>query len=87
MIIFRRLHSGLTMDITSCTVVTPSELFNTPAIFMGLMNQVLCEYLDHFIKVFIDDLLVCSLSEKKHRYYRGSGKSNCTPSSVSMSFD
>ena len=52
-----------------------------------MINQVLCEYLDHFIMIFIDDILFYSLSEEEHRYYRGSGKSNYTPSSVSVRFD
>ena len=33
---------------------------------MDLMNQVLCEYLDDFIMVFIDDILVYSPSKKEH---------------------
>ena len=33
---------------------------------MDLINQVLCEYLDGFIMVFIDDILVYSPSEEKH---------------------
>ena len=54
------------MDTSSCSIVMPLELFNTPAIFMNLMNQVLCEYLDRFIKVFINDILVYSPSEEEH---------------------
>ena len=54
------------MDIMSYSVVMQLELFNTPAIFMDLMNQVLCEYLDRFIKVFINDILVYSPSEEEH---------------------
>ena len=33
---------------------------------MNLMNQVLCEYLDRFIMVFIDDVLVYSPNEEEH---------------------
>ena len=44
----------------------PLGLSNTPAIFMDLMNQVLCKYLDRFIMVFIDDILVYSPSEEEH---------------------
>ena len=47
----------------------PLGLSKTPYIFMDLMNQVLCEYLDGFIMVFIDDILVYSLSEDEHTKY------------------
>jgi hypothetical protein len=33
-------------------------LANAPAYFMYLMNKVLMEYLDNFVVVFIDDILV-----------------------------
>ena len=36
---------------------------------MDLMNQVLCEYLDGFIKVFINDILVYSPSEEEYTEY------------------
>jgi hypothetical protein len=41
-------------------------LTNTPAYFMYLMNKVFMEYLDKFVVVFIDDILVCSRSEEEH---------------------
>jgi hypothetical protein len=41
-------------------------LTNTPAYFMYLMNKVFMEYLDKFIVVFIDDILVYSRSEEEH---------------------
>ena len=44
----------------------PLGLSNTLAIFMDLMNQVLCEYLYHFIIVFIDDILVYSPNVEEH---------------------
>ena len=44
----------------------PLGLSKTPAVFMDLMNQVLCEYLDGFIMVFIDNILVYSPSEEEH---------------------
>ena len=31
---------------------------NAPATFMDLINQVFREYLDSFVKVFIDDILI-----------------------------
>jgi hypothetical protein len=41
-------------------------LTNAPAYFMYLMNKVLMKYLDKFIVVFIDDILVYSRSEEEH---------------------
>ena len=47
-------------------VVIPFGLTNAPAIFMDLMNRVLREYLDRFIIVFIDDILVYSPNVEEH---------------------
>jgi hypothetical protein len=41
-------------------------LTNAPAYFMYLMNKVFMEYLNKFVVVFIDNILVYSRSEKKH---------------------
>jgi hypothetical protein len=41
-------------------------LTNASAYFMYLMNKVSMEYLDMFIVVFIDDILVYSKSEEEH---------------------
>jgi hypothetical protein len=41
-------------------------LTNAPAYFMYLMNKVLMEYMDKFIMVFINDILVYSRSEEEH---------------------
>jgi hypothetical protein len=41
-------------------------LTNTPAYFMYLMNTVFMEYLDRFVVVFIDDILVFSRNEEEH---------------------
>jgi hypothetical protein len=41
-------------------------LTNAPAYFMYLMNKVSMEYLDKFVVVFIDDILVFSRSEEEH---------------------
>jgi hypothetical protein len=41
-------------------------LTNAPAYFMYLMNKVFIEYLDKFVVVFIDDILVYSRGEEEH---------------------
>jgi hypothetical protein len=41
-------------------------LTNAPAYFMYLMNKVFMEYLDKFVVVFIDDILIFSKKEEEH---------------------
>jgi hypothetical protein len=41
-------------------------LTNSPAYFMYMMNKVFMEYLDKFVVVFIDNILVYSRSEQEH---------------------
>ena len=41
-------------------------LTNAPAAFMSLMNGDFKTYLNHFVIVFIDDILVYSKSKKEH---------------------
>jgi hypothetical protein len=41
-------------------------LTNVPAYFMYLMNKVFMEYLDRFIVVFIDDILIFSKTMEEH---------------------
>ena len=38
-----------------------------PAYFMSMMNKVFMEYLDKFVVVFIDDILVYSKNEEEHK--------------------
>jgi hypothetical protein len=46
-------------------------LTNAPSYFMYLMNKVSMEYLDKFMVVFIDDILVYSRNEEEHEeHYR-----------------
>ncbi|GJT85564.1 putative reverse transcriptase domain-containing protein [Tanacetum coccineum] len=44
----------------------PFGLTNSPAVFMDLMNRVCKPYLDKFVIVFIDNILIYSKSKKKH---------------------
>jgi hypothetical protein len=41
-------------------------LTNAPTYFMNLMNKVFMEYLDIFVVVFIDDILIYSKSDSDH---------------------
>ena len=47
-------------------LVMPFGLTNAPTMFMNLMNRVFHWYLDRFVIVFIDDILVYSGSLKEH---------------------
>ena len=42
---------------------------HAPAAFMDLMHKVFQPYLDQFVVVFVDDILIYSQSEWEHEYY------------------
>ena len=47
-------------------VVMSFRVANTPTIFMDYMNRIFRPYLDQFIVVFIDDILIYSKSWEEH---------------------
>ena len=47
-------------------LVMPFGLCNAPATFTMLMNNIFYEYLDDFVIIYIDDILVYSKTAKEH---------------------
>jgi hypothetical protein len=47
-------------------IVMSFGLTNAPAYFMNMMNKMFMEYLDKFVVVFIDDILIYSKDDGEH---------------------
>ena len=47
----------------------PFGLTNAPAAFMDLMHRVFQPYLDQFVVVFVNEILIYSHSEREHEYH------------------
>lgn len=66
-------------------------LSNVPVAFMDLMSRVVKPYLDQFVIVFIDDILISSRSREAHeqhlnRLFGHFENKSCIPSLVSTNF-
>jgi len=46
--------------------VMPFGVTNAPGVFTEYMNRIFQAYLDRFVVVFIDDILIYSKSEEEH---------------------
>ena len=47
----------------------PFGLTNAPAAFIDMMNRTYRPYLDHFMVVFVDDILIYSKSREEHSHH------------------
>ncbi|GJV58634.1 reverse transcriptase domain-containing protein [Tanacetum coccineum] len=52
-------------------IVMPFSLTNAPTVFMDLMNRVCRPYLDKFVIVFIDDILIYFKTQEEHEEHLG----------------
>ena len=49
--------------------ILPPGLCNTPSTFQRLMNDIMGEYIDDFLLVYLDDILVFSTTQHEHKLH------------------
>ena len=49
--------------------VMPFGLTNALAVFQHMMNDIFREYLDHFVFIYLDDILVLSSTFEEHTHH------------------
>ena len=49
--------------------VLPHGLCNTPSIFQRLMNSIMHGYINDFVLVYLDNILVLSNTEDEHKFH------------------
>jgi hypothetical protein len=47
-------------------MVIPFGLTNAPAVFQHMMNEIILEYLDQFVVIYLDDILIFSQDSTEH---------------------
>jgi hypothetical protein len=49
--------------------VMPFGLTNKPVVFQHMMNDIFWEYLDYFVVIYLDDILIYSKNEEEHKHH------------------